>query len=130
MRTTRFLVAALAGALVLSTMSFIPAAAAAAKGIGHATTMTFSARHYRHYRHYRYYNRGNPAVLGAVAGLFGTIAVLAARNSYYDDYYGGPYYDYGAPYPYYGYAVPYRYRGFGVRRFHGVHAGHWHGHHR
>jgi hypothetical protein len=47
-------------------------------------------------------------VLGAVAGLFGTIAVLAARDRY-ERHYGYGYY--GGPYarPYYG-PAPYAYR--------------------
>jgi hypothetical protein len=118
---------ALAGALALSTMNVPPAAAASgsvADGNKGAVTTTFSARHY--YRHGRY-RRGNPAVLGAVAGIFGMIAGLAARDRYYDDYYdyGGPYYYYGGPYPSYGYSVPYRYHPhyrLGYRGFHGYHA--------
>ena len=50
----------------------------------------------------RHHSRANAAAVGAVIGLFGTIATLAARDSYRDRYYygGGPYY-YGAPYAYY-----------------------------
>ncbi len=56
----------------------------------------------------RHYNRGNAAAVGAVIGLFGTIATLAARDSYRDRYYGGGAYYYGQPY---GYSPPaYRYR--------------------
>jgi hypothetical protein len=40
----------------------------------------FSARR----RHYRL---GNAAALGAFIGVFGTIATIAAANSYRDDYY-------------------------------------------
>jgi hypothetical protein len=91
MRTTlrRFAVAALAGIIAFSAIGLTPA----------------EARHWR---------RGDAAVLGAVAGIFGTIAVLAARDRYRDDYYGcygcgGPYY--GGPGPY-AYAPGYRYDGW------------------
>ena len=56
----------------------------------------------------RHYHRGNAAVAGAVLGMFGTIAALAAADSYRDRYYGGGYdgpYAYGPAYgyaPYYG----------------------------
>ena len=77
--TRRFAAAALAGILALSTIGLTPAQA-----------------------HWR---RGDAAVLGAVAGLFGTIAVLAARDQYRDYYgcygcYGGPYYGHPGPYAY------------------------------
>jgi hypothetical protein len=75
-----------------------------------AGSTDFSARKRR-------YNRGaDRAVLGAVVGLFGTIATLAARDRYerHYGYYGRPYYapyGYGppAPYGYYG-PGPYYYR--------------------
>jgi len=84
----RCIVAAFAGILAVSTIGLTPA----------------QARH----RH-----RGDAAVLGAVAGVFGTIAALAANDQYRNDYgcygcYGGPYY---APYgyaPHYGYRRGYR----------------------
>jgi hypothetical protein len=95
------IVAALAGALAFSAMTFTPAQA--------ASTTTFSAR--RHWHHH-----GNAAVLGAVAGVFGTIGALAARDQYRDEYYG---YDDG---PYY--AAPYYYGG---PRYYG--RGHWHHYH-
>jgi hypothetical protein len=60
-----------------------------------------------------HHNRGNAAVAGAVIGLFGTIATLAARDAYRDRYYGGgP--NYGGLYAYsygpryYGYRHHYR----------------------
>ena len=63
---------------------------------------------------------GDAAVLGAVAGLFGTIAVLAARDRYRDYYdcygcYGGPYYGYSGPYAY----------GRGYRYHYWGHHHHW-----
>jgi hypothetical protein len=89
MRTTirRFAVAALAGVIAFSAIGLTPAEA-------------------------RRWHRGDAAVLGAVAGIFGTIAVLAARDRYRDDYYGcyrcgGGYY--AAPYAY---APRYGYRGY------------------
>ncbi len=106
----RSLAAALVGALALSTIPLAPAQAA-----------------HRHWHHHR----GNAAVLGAVAGMFGTIAALAAadryRNDYYYDYDGGPYYD--APYGYYGgygYAPGYGFGGFGGYRGRGGHGHHHH----
>ena len=74
---------------------------------------------------------GQFALLGAVVGMFGVIAGLAAADRYGDNYYyygydDGPYY---APYGYYGgsygYAPGFRFRG------HSGHIGHsGHGHHR
>ena len=82
----RSVAAALAGALALSTIALAPAQAA-------SDTTTFSSvRKHRH--HY-----GNAAAFGAVAGMFGIIAGLAAADRYGDNYYygydDGPYY---APY--------------------------------
>jgi hypothetical protein len=108
----RSVAAALAGALALSTIALAPAQAA-------SDTTTFSSvRKHRH--HY-----GNAAAFGAVAGMFGIIAGLAAADRYGDNYYydydDGPYY---APYSYYGgsygYAPGFRFRG---------HGGHGHHHH-
>lgn len=61
---------------------------------------------------YHHRGAGNAIVLGAVAGLFGTIAALAARDHYARHYGYGPHYGPYAPppparYGYYGY--PYRY---------------------
>jgi len=111
--------AALAGALALTAVNLSPAQAAPAKHpqVKQTTATTISAR--------RHWHRGNAAALGAVAGLFGTIATIAAANSARDDYYGGYY---GSPYggPYYGGGYAYA-PGY---RFHHYH--HWHGgfHHR
>jgi hypothetical protein len=92
MRTTfrRIAVAALAGVIAFSAIGLSPAEA-------------------------RRWHRGDAAVLGAVAGIFGTIAVLAARDRYRDNYYGC----YGcAPYGYY-YQQPYGYApGYGYHRWH------------
>lgn len=70
----------------------------------------------------RHYHRGNAAAVGAVIGLFGTIAALAAADSYRDRYYY-----YGSPYPYYGpyaYGPAYGYAPYyGYRRWH--HHRHW-----
>jgi hypothetical protein len=95
MRITRHraIAAATAAAIALSSMAITPA----------------SADPYRHYHR----GPGNAAVLGAVAGVFGLIATLAARNHYEHEYgHGGygpyappsaPYGYYGRPRPYYGY---------------------------
>jgi hypothetical protein len=92
--------AILAGALIAGTIGLTPAQA---------------AHHHWHHR--------NAAVFGAVAGLFGTIAAIAAADQYRDAYYdGGPYYyGYGGPYVY----GP-SYGGYG--HWHGGHRG-YHGHH-
>jgi hypothetical protein len=123
--TKRSVATALAGALALTTMNLAPAQAAAAKGTqAKAATTTFSAR--RHWHH------GNDAALGAVAGMFGVIAGLAAADAYRNDYYGyygAPYYGYPSPYyGSYGYAPRYHYRG-GGGHWHGGHGGGHHHHH-
>jgi hypothetical protein len=116
----RSLAAALTGALAMSAISLAPAEAASAKSGVRAKqgAITFSAR--------RRHNPGGAIVLGAVAGLFGTIAALAARDRYYDEYYGPYPYYYGAPRQYY-YAPAYpryrHHRAAPVRQFGG-----WHGH--
>jgi len=102
----RSIVAALVGVLALSTIAATPAEA-------------------------HRWHRGNAAVLGAVLGVFGTIAVLAARDRYRDDYYGcygcyygGPVYAYPGPY-YYGGRRVWHHRYYGGSRF-GHHRHHWH----
>jgi hypothetical protein len=70
----------------------------------------------------RHYHRGNAAAVGAVIGLFGTIAALAAADSYRDRYYDGSPYPYYGSYAYgpgYGYAPQY----YGYRYRH--HHRHW-----
>lgn len=108
-KTSRVAAAMLTAALALTSLNIVPAKAAGPSPAaqGNAGTVEMSAR--RHWRH------GNAAVLGAVAGLFGTIAVLAANDRYQDGYYyGSPYYGpYGYGGPYY---APYRYH-------------YWHHHH-
>jgi hypothetical protein len=99
MRITRHraMAAATAAAIALSSMAITPASAGP----------------------YRPYHRGpgNAAVLGAMAGVFGLIATLAARHHHEREYaYGGygayappppppppPHGYYGHPRPYYGY---------------------------
>jgi hypothetical protein len=73
----RAIAAATAAAIALSSLAITPA----------------TANPYGHYHR----GGGNAAVLGAVAGVFGTIALLAARSQQRE--YG---YDYGDP----GYAPP------------------------
>ena len=105
--TNRAIAATTAAAIALTSMSFSPAVAAPAvkrQAVAAAGDTDFSARR-------RQYHRGDRAVLGAVAGLFGAIASIAAANAArerYEHYYGyGPYY---GPYPPPPYAYPYRYR--------------------
>jgi hypothetical protein len=76
----------------------IAAATAAAIALSSLAVSPASARPYYHR------NVGGAVVLGAVAGLFGTIATLAARDHYERHYGYGPYYapPPPAPYGYYG----------------------------
>jgi hypothetical protein len=78
----------------------IAAATAAAIAISSLAVSPASARPYHHR------SAGGAAVLGAVAGVFGTIAALAARDRYERDYgysgYGPYYAPPPAPYGYYG----------------------------
>jgi hypothetical protein len=115
-RFSRPIAAVLAGALMLTSLNIVPAQAASGNARhpqappSQTSTTDFSARR-------RHYNRGNAAALGAVIGVFGAIAAMAAADQYRDNYYYGDpgygRYGYGAPY---GYASAYRYR-------------HGHGHH-
>ncbi len=118
----RSVAAALAAAVTLATFNLAPAQAAERKVSGPelapatATTTDFSARR----RHYR---RGNAAALGAVVGVFGAIAAIAAAERYRDDYYyGDRYYGgyYGGPYTY-GPVYPYGGYGYGGHRRHHHH---------
>ena len=99
--------AALAIAMAVTSLGIAPAQAAPnSSGLPQATqnaapTTDFSAR-----RHWR---GGNRAALGAVVGMFGAIAALAAADQYQNGYYGDPGYGYG-------YAPGYRYGGW--HRYH------------
>jgi hypothetical protein len=108
-KTPCVVAATLMTALALTSLDIVPAKAAGPSPAAQGNTGTVEMSAHRHWR------RGNAAVLGAVAGLFGTIAVLAANDRYRDDYYyGSPYYrPYGYGGPYY---APYRSR-------------YWHHHH-
>jgi len=71
----------------------------------------------------RHWHRANAAVLGAVAGLFGTIAVIAATQRYRDAYYDC--YDCYGPYTYY--PTPYAYGpAYGYGGWHHWHRHRWH----
>jgi hypothetical protein len=106
-RFSRSIAAALVGALALTSFNLVPAQATPrnsgqAQVQSPATTTDFSARR-------RHYGRGNAAALGAVLGVFGAIAAIAAADQYRNNYYGNPGYGYGAPY---GYAPAYRFGGY------------------
>jgi hypothetical protein len=60
---------------------------------------------------HRRVHRGNAAAAGAVIGLFGAIAGMAAQDAYRDRYYDDGYY-YGGPGPVYNYAPRYHHRGY------------------
>jgi hypothetical protein len=110
-KSNRAIAAATAAAIALTSLSVVPAMAAPAsdhRAVTAARDTDFSAARRR-------FTRGDRMFLGAVAGVFGTVATLAARDRYYRHYGYGPYYGgygpyYGpppAPYGYYG--GPYRY---------------------
>jgi hypothetical protein len=107
-RLNRPIAAALAVAVTLSSFDLVPAHAAPKNSNqtqasqSTATTTDLSAR--------RRWGRGNAAALGAVIGVFGAIAAIAAADQYRNGYYGDPGYGYG-----YGYAPGYRY---GYRHHH------------
>jgi len=119
--TTRAIALTTAGAIAFSGFLLEPVAAAPAsapvvkvsQANGAMTDVSASRRHYR----------GNDrAAIGAMLGIAGTIAGIAAANSYRRHYYDydSPYYGY-APAPYYG-----GYYNYAGPRFHGWHHGHWH----
>ena len=116
----RVIAAATAAAIALTAVGFTPAAAAPAskQTIAASDSTDFSGARRRDY--------GNRAALGAVLGVFGAIATIAAANAARDRAYG--YYDYGyGPYDY-GYAPNYGgYAAAPAFRFGG---GHHHHHHR
>jgi hypothetical protein len=106
-KTTRIIAAATAAAIALTAVNLVPASAAPVSSkpsVAKAGGLEISARRRNHH--------ANRAVLGAVLGLFGTVAALAARDRYgrYHYYTGyGPYYG-PYPAPRYVYPYPYRYR--------------------
>jgi hypothetical protein len=109
-RTNCAIGAALAATIALTSFSVTPAAAAPSSKPAEVTKYDGSLEVSDRRRHRRY--RGNAAVLGAVATVFGSIAALAAADAYRDRYYR-PYYGYYGPRPYYYYGhapYPYRYR--------------------
>jgi len=106
-KSNRAIAAATAAAIALTSLSVVPAMAAPAsdhRAVAAARDTDFSAARRR-------FTRGDRIFLGAVAGVFGTIATLAARDRYYRHYGYGPYYGppaapygyYGGPYGYYRY---------------------------
>src|SRR5262245_33463928 len=91
--TTRAIAVATAGAMALTGLLIEPVAAAPAQTTAkqtQASGMTDVSAGRRHY------HGGNRAAIGAMLGIAGTIAGIAAANSYrrhsYD--YDGPYYGY------------------------------------
>jgi hypothetical protein len=108
--SNRVIAAAAAAAIALTSVSFSPATAAPVSKLqtvaAHDLTDVSARR--------RVHSGGNRAALGAVMGVFGLIAGLAAADAYrdrhryygaYDPYYGGPYAPpppaYYGPYGYY-----------------------------
>jgi hypothetical protein len=89
------------GIMLINRKRAIAAATAAAIALTSLAATPASARPYYHHR-----GVGGAVVLGAVAGLFGAIATLAARDRY-ERHYG-----YGAYGPYHGAPAPYGY-GYG-----------------
>jgi hypothetical protein len=123
MRIPRSAAIVLAAAVTLTSVDLTPVSAAnvaAPVQASKASTIDLSAR--------RRWHRGNAAAFGAILGVFGTIAAVAAANRYRDRYYyeyGQPYYGaygyYDGPYVY---GSPYIYsRPF---RFHRRHHHHYH----
>jgi hypothetical protein len=96
----RFIAAVAAAAIAFTSLGTVAASAAGAKRHVAAHHVT---------RHHVYRRGGNAAALGLFTGVLGTIATLAARDQYYDGYYGPRYY---APYPAYGYGYGPYYRGW------------------
>jgi hypothetical protein len=97
LKCSRAVAAVSAAAIALTSASFAPAMAAPVskkESVAMAGDVDVSSRRKR----YRSYN-GNRAALGAVAGIFGTIAAIAAADAYRDRYY--------RPYGYYGHAPYY-----------------------
>jgi hypothetical protein len=117
--TSRAIAVAMAGAMALTCSLIEPVAAASAQTpvaketpASGMTDVSASRRHYRH--------GGDRAAIGAMLGIAGTIAGIAAANSYRRHYYDydRSYYGY-APAPYYG-----GYYNYAGPRFYGHH--HWH----
>lgn len=107
MRTTsRAIAAALAGALLLTSLPVAQAASSQKSGPGltqaAATATDISAR-----RRHRGNSAAALAAFGLIAGTIATIAANQERRDYYERYggygYGGGYGYYGPPRPYYGY---------------------------
>ncbi len=111
LKCNRAIAAAAAAAIALTSVSFSPAMAAPVSKQQTVASgdLEVSAQRRRHYR-----GNNDRAVLGAMLGIFGTVAALAAADRYRDrGYYGGPGYYGGGPYyapPAYGYHGPYGYR--------------------
>jgi len=118
--TMRAIALTTAGAIALTGFLLEPVAAAPAQTSvvkqSQASGMTDVSASRRYYRH------NDRAAIGAMLGIAGTIAGIAAANSYrrhhYD--YDGPYYGY-APAPYYG-----GYYNYAGPRFYGWYHGHHH----
>jgi len=104
-KCNRAIAAAAAAAIALTSVSFSPAMAAPVskqQSVAKAGDLEASSRR-RHYRG----GHGNRAALGAVLGIFGTIAAIAAADAARDRYHYGQPYGYApyappAPYGYYG----------------------------
>ena len=106
-RLSRSIAAALAVAVTLTSVNLVPAQAAPKNS--NQTQVTQNAGDTTDFSGRRRWHRGNRAAFGAVLGVFGAIAAVAAAEQYRSSYYyGDPGYG-GYGYGGYGYGGGYRF---------------------